>query len=296
MNFIDISNWQNGIDLAELFKRNALDGVIVKATENTGYTNPNFKTWAAWLTEHDKPWGVYHFCAGADANAEAKHFYATVRHYIGKCVPFADYEADVLQKGTTWLKTFLDEFYALSGVQPLIYCSQSVTQEQNFSAIAREGHKLWVAQYADFQPVYGFLDKPWHNGSVAPFNGYVMQQYTSCGVLDGWRAYLDFDKFYGTPDDWKALCGDGNTATTVTETPTPSKLKGPDAVVVSEVLSGRYGTAQEREANLKTAGYSYKKVQAKINELYSIASKCATYCKGQKAYLNSIIKIMRTMI
>ena len=48
MNFIDISNWQAGIDLSTLFAENNLDGVIIKATEATGYTNPQFSAWAQW--------------------------------------------------------------------------------------------------------------------------------------------------------------------------------------------------------------------------------------------------------
>mgnify|MGYP003291547764 CR=1 FL=1 len=292
MNFIDISNWQNGIDLALMFKENPLDGVIIKATENTGYINPNFKTWAEWLEDNGKLWGAYHFCAGADAKAEAKWFYATIKHYIGKCVPFADYEGDVLHKGTVWLKEFLDEFHRLSGVRPLIYCSQSVTQSQNFTEIAKAGSGLWMAQYADFSPVYGFLEKPWHSGSVAPFNGYHIQQYTSCGVLKGWRSYLDLDKFYGTAEDWKALCGSGEGV----EIPPSVNLKGPDPVVVSEVLANKYGVGAEREERLVNAGYDPDKVQKKINTLYTIAEKCAAFCAGNKTYLNSIVKIIRTML
>lgn len=53
MNFIDISSWQSGIDLATLFTSNPLDGVIIKCTEATGYTNPQFTEWADWLTDNN---------------------------------------------------------------------------------------------------------------------------------------------------------------------------------------------------------------------------------------------------
>lgn len=298
MNVIDISNWQNGIDLAVLFKENPLDGVIIKATEATGYTNPMFKTWAEWLDSNGKPWGTYHFCSGSDAVAEAKYFYSVIKHYIGRCIPCADYEADALKRGTSWLKEFLDEFYRLSGVKCLVYCSQSVTQSQNFTEIANAGYRLWMAQYADYSPVYGFIDKPWHNGSVAPFMGYQMHQYTSCGVLNGWRSYLDFDKFYGTVDDWNALCGVCQSQTPVITpepepTPTPTELKPADPTVVSQVLMNRYGTGEDRVKNLKADGYDPKSVQSKINELYVIAEKCKPIVKGNKSYLNSIVKLIK---
>ena len=288
MNFIDISNWQNGIDLASVFAQNALDGVIVKATQGTGYTNPKFKEWADWLNTNGKPFGVYHYLDGLDAVAEARYFYDTVRPYIGKCVPCADYEEHAaMQKGTAWLKLFLDEFLRLSGVRCLVYCSQSVTQSQNFNDIARGGYRLWMAQYADYSPVYGFLETPWHNGSVAPFNGYVMQQYTSCGVLKGWTAYLDFDKFFGNANDWKALCG---------EHEAPQELKGADPVVVTDVLLGYYGNGEEaRYAALRADGYDPQKVQDKINELYGIAGKIRPVIGDDMDYINSIVKIARTI-
>ena len=283
MNFIDISNWQNGIDLEALFQENPLDGVIIKATEATGYVNPNFKAWAEWLNGKHL-WGVYHFLSGADAIAEAEHFYNTIKPYIGKCVPCADYEKPATDRGTAWLLEFLKEFERLSGVRCLIYCSQSVTQSQNFIEIARDGYKLWMAQYADFSPVYGFLENPWHNGSVAPFTGWVMQQYTSCGVLNGWKNYLDFDRFYGNAEDWNALCGAA-----------PITLKPADPVIVSEVLSGHYGIGSERYKKLTAEGYDAQSVQNKINELYIIADKIKPKINGNLDYLNSIVKIVRSI-
>lgn len=293
MNVIDISNWQNGIDLAVMFRDNPLDGVIIKATEATGYTNPNFKTWAEWLCANGKLWGAYHFCYGADAVAEAEYFYSITKHYVGKFIPVADYEGDSLKRGTGWLKEFLDEYTRLSKVKPLVYCSQSVTQSQNFRDIANAGYGLWMAQYADYSPVYGFIDNPWHNGSVAPFNGYHMQQYTSCGVLKGWKSYLDLDKFYGTKEDWLALCG----STGGGEASPPSVVsKDVDPVVIADVLANRYGAGDDRKKNLESAGYSYDAAQKKINELYAIAEKIAPACNGNKAYINSIVKIVRKMI
>lgn len=288
MNFIDISNWQSGIDLAAVFSQNALDGVIVKATQGTGYTNQKFKEWADWLGGNGKPFGVYHYLDGLDAVAEARYFYDAVQPYIGKCVPCADYEEHAaMQKGTAWLKLFLDEFLRLSGVRCLVYCSQSVTQSQNFNDIARDGYRLWMAQYADFSPVYGFIENPWHNGSVSPFLGYQMHQYTSCGVLKGYKSYLDFDKFYGTSDDWKALCGDA-----------PVTLKPADPVVVSDVLMGYYGTENNtpsRSELLRKTGYDPQSVQNKINELYSVAAKVKPFVKDNLDYLNSILKIVRSI-
>ncbi len=287
MNLIDISSWQQGISLPELFERNGeLDGVIVKLTQGTNYVNTPAKDWLAWLMGSGRPFGIYHYLDLYGARAEAEHFVQTARTYIGKAVLAVDYEGNTLRKGTGYLKEFLDRVFQLTGVRPLVYVSQSFIASQGFDAVASAGYQLWVAQYADSAPVGGFLENPWHKGSVAPFKSYVMQQYTSCGVLNGWKAYLDFDKFFGGAGDWNALC--------IAEK-APAELKGPDPAVVSAVLDGRYGVGQERIAKLREAGYDPQKVQAKIDELYGVAFKVKPLVAGNTEYMNSIMKIVKTI-
>lgn len=279
MNLIDISAWQKGIDLSILFTQNNLDGVMVKATEGRRYTNPDYPAWAEWLSQNNKPFGLYHFCDGMDADAEAKHFYENVKPYIGKAVMCADYESPATAKGTGWLKQFLDAFYGLSGVRCMIYCSLSVIRSQDFSQLTE--HPLWVAQYADNNPVHGFVSNPWQSGSVAPFPGYVMHQYTSCGRLNGWNGNLDFDIFTG---DWNALIGGSAPV-----------LKSADPAIVAAVLDGEYGIQNERNTRLTAAGYDPKSVQEKINELYGLALSCRKKCEGNMEYLPSIVNIMENL-
>lgn len=291
MNFIDIASWQGGMNLQTMFAENpALDGVVVKLTQGTGYVNPDANAWITWLTLNQKPFGTYHYLAGRGARAEAQHYAAEAKKWPGGVLAI-DYEDAVLNKGTGYLKECLDEVYRLTGVKPLVYCSQiSALEAQDFSAIAAAGYRLWVAQYADYNPVNGFISNPWHTGTPAPFAEYTMRQYTSCGRLNGWGKNLDFDLFYGTAEDWRALAGAGESPA-----PTPSELKGPDPVVVSEVLMNRYGVGQERIAKLREAGYDPQKVQAKIDELYAVAFKVKALAAGNMEYMNSIAKIAKTI-
>ncbi len=288
MNFIDIASHQQGISLPELFEKNpALDGVIVKVSQGTGYVNPFGKEWLDWLTASGKPAGTYHYLDLMGAEEEARHYVESVRPWLGKAALAVDYEGETLKKGTGYLKACLDEVYRLTGIRPMVYCSQSSALEaQNFSVIAAAGYKLWVAQYADYYPVHGFLEKPWYRGSPAPFAEYTMRQYTSCGRLAGWGKNLDFDLFYGGEENWKALCG---------EHEAPPELKGPDPAVVADVLAGRYGVGAGRIAKLRAAGYDPGKVQAKIDELYGIAAKIRPLVAGNTEYLNSIMQIVRTI-
>ena len=290
MNLIDIASWQAGLDLEKLFRLNpTLDGVIVKLTQGTGYVNPEADAWINWLIDNGKPFGTYHYPDKAGAKAEAQHYANQLGKYPGG-VPAIDYEEGTLALGTGYLKECLDEVYRLTGVKPLVYCSQSVTQSQDFSAIAASGYRLWVAQYADMNPVHGFLPTPWQKGSVAPFDGFVMQQYTSTGYLDGWNGNLDFDLFYGTEEDWAALAG--GSAPAPAPEPEP-QLKGPDPVVIGDILDNKYGVGASREKNLRRAGFDPQKCQAKVNALYAIAAKIKPLVAGNMEYLNQIIKIVR---
>ena len=183
--------------------------------------------------------------------------------------------------------------YRLTGIKPLVYCSQvSALQAQDFTAIAAAGYKLWVAQYADHNPVYGFVASPWHTGTPAPFAEYTMRQYTDSGRLNGWGSNLDFDLFYGTIADWKTLaCASGTPA----PAPTPSKPKGPDPQVITDILDGKYGTGQERVQKLTAAGYNAEAVQKKINELYGIALTIKKKLAGNEQYTDQIFWIVRQL-
>lgn len=289
MNLIDISSWQSGLDLPGLYAKNpALDGVIVKLTQGTGYINPDADSWLSWLRANGKPFGTYHYLDGSGAAAEARHYVEALKKYPGGVLAL-DYEAGVMQKGTDYLKAALDEVHRLTGIKPLVYCSQvSCLEAQDFTAISAAGYLLWVAQYADYAPVHGFLADPWHKGSPAPFPAYTMRQYTSCGRLNGWGGNLDFDLFYGTPEDWAELTCEKNPE------PAPA-FKSVDPVIVHDVLSGEYGTGLERFAKLTAAGYDAEAVQKKINELYAVALSCKKYVDGNMDYLNSICWIARAL-
>jgi len=293
MNLIDISTWQKGLDLSALFARNpALDGVIVKLTQGTGYVNPEADRWIKWLTSNGKPFGTYHYLDGSGAKAEAQHYAAQLAKYPGG-LPALDYEDSALSKGTAYLKECLDEVFRLSGIRPLVYCSLSVTNEQDFTAIAVAEYKLWVAQYADMDTVHGFVADPWQRGDTGAFDGYVMHQYTSNGHLNGYSGRLDFDQFRGSPEEWAALAA--GAAPEPEPTPTPAEPMGPEPNLISEILHGNWGNGPERAANLTAAGYDADAVQRKVNELYGIALTCKKKMIGNEEYLNQIVWIVRAL-
>lgn len=203
---VDISHWQNGIKVENL----DADFVFCKATGGTQYKDTNFNSYAQSVLQSGKLLGFYHFaqekgCPGT-AEEEAGHFYNTVQNYIGKGIPVLDWEADALRQGPSWAKTFMDTFYNLSGVKCLIYMSAYTTRVYDWSEVADSGYKLWLAQYADNNPVYGHDKEPWRDDKgVGAFQEPVVHQYTSTGRLPGYTGNLDLDIFYGDANTWKDL-------------------------------------------------------------------------------------------
>ena len=291
LNVIDIASWQSGMNLATMYKQNKdLNGVIVKVTQGTSYINPPAKEWLEWLMANNKPFGVYHFIDLYGGKEEARHFVNNIQPYIGKGILVIDYEGNAVRKGAGYLKECLDEVYRLTSVKPFVYCSQSITQTNGFDQIAAAGYPLWMAQYADYNPVYGFLEKPWHKGSVSPFDKYWMHQYTSCGYLSGWNGRLDFDLFYGTLEDWNGFAK-GERPEPIPVTP----LKKADPSICLRVLKNEFGTGTERIMRLRDdEGYDPDDVQRTINRLFVEAGKAKAAIGDDMSYLNSILWIMKS--
>ena len=227
LNVIDISSYQADLSLETVFEKNpSLGGVIVKATEGTGYVNHCCDPWVQWLIKHNKPWGFYHYLSGTkDSGAEeAEYFYKHCLNYFGHGIAVADFEAQAVSRGPIYIKQFLDRLYELSGVKAMFYASLSVIQsnKSGFEAIVANGHKLWLAQYASNNVVYGFKETPWQNGSVSPWPRITMHQYTGNGRLEGYSQPLDLDIFYGTVSDWN------NIAKKVSVIPTPTPQPDPE--------------------------------------------------------------------
>ena len=80
MNGVDVSNWQNGIEVDEM----DMDFVITKATEGVSYVNPDCNRVYQDAVKSGKKVGVYHFASGGDALAEAKFFVNNISGYIGE--------------------------------------------------------------------------------------------------------------------------------------------------------------------------------------------------------------------
>lgn len=252
LNGIDISNWQNGINVAVV----PSDFVIMKATQGYNYVSADFARQYDQAKAAGKCLGIYHYAEGKDYKTEADHFLNVVGNRIGEAMLFLDWESqDNPNFGRTdfsWCKNWCDYVTQKTGVKPVIYIQQSAMNRLNGI-----GYELWVAQYANMNPT-GYQEHPWNEGKY----DCLLRQYSSVGRLSGWSGNLDLDIFYGNREDWNRRCGTGNTVTA--PAPTPSTPSNSVLNLVYDTMLGKYGNGDDRRNKL---GDRYSAVQNMINHI-----------------------------
>lgn len=216
----DISKWQS-VGTGD----SAKDFIICKATEGSGYVDPNCDKHYQRAKKQGKLLGVYHFArpdlnkGTAGAKAEAAYFVKNIKGYIGEAILVLDWE----QPGTTgqvdWAKAWLDEVYRLTKVRPLIYSSASVINGNNWSSISGN-YGLWIAGYPNAYnvknpPTPTVKNMPYKIGSWAFWA--IWQYSSSAGTLDRDIANMDATA-------WRKYAAVAGTTTPKTE---PAKTEEP---------------------------------------------------------------------
>src|SRR4051812_32511984 len=70
---IDLSHNNVNVDLARA-KADGVQGVIHKATQGTGFSDPTYSARRDQTKQAGLLWGAYHFATGADPTAQARFF------------------------------------------------------------------------------------------------------------------------------------------------------------------------------------------------------------------------------
>lgn len=249
MQGIDIASYQAGINIAAL----PIDFVIVKATQGTGYVNPDFTRAADQTLSCGKKLGVYHYIGGQGAAAEMKHFAEKFAPYKGKAVPCLDWESiqNSAWQNEGYLEQCIKEFVALTGIPPIVYASKSVFP---WDVCARNNCGTWVAQYANNNTT-GLQGSPWNEGSY----NCTIRQYTSTLRLDGWGGNLDGNKAYIDAATWDKYA---NPSGVTVETPNRKTMDQ----LVQDVLNDVYGVNPHRAEQLTAEGYDAAAVQKAVND------------------------------
>ena len=253
LNGIDISNWQKGIDLSKV----PCDFVICKATEGTGYVNPDCDRAYQQAKASGKLLGVYHYANGGSAIAEADYFLNNIQGYIGEAILCLDWESqNNALCGTggparTWISNWCNRIVEKIGVKPLIYASASLYKE--VSGIGDYG--LWIAQYADNNAT-GYQEHPWNEGAYTC----AIRQYTSSGRLAGYNGNLDLDVAYMDATAWHKYANPSDDYK-----PTEPARKSNEQIA-EEVIAGAWGDGNDRKNRLEQAGYDYNSIQNIVNQ------------------------------
>ena len=237
MRVIDVSNW-NGWPFNTVTENAFADasGVIVKATEGTGYTNPLCDSQYQYAKKHGKKLGVYHYANGGSASAEARYFYNAIKGYIGEAIPCLDWESGSNSSwgSTSWALNFCTEFHNLSGVWPMIYVQASAVWQV---ATCSKHCALWIAGYPTNAASWTVPSFPY---STSPWSGYTLWQFSSGGGIDRNISNVG-------ASGWDKLAGKATTYTpkTITKANAYKAIASTPVYTRATISSKKVGTLKE---------------------------------------------------
>ena len=275
MKFIDISNWQVGLDVASVVRNGGLGGIIVKATEGLGFVDKSCDAFVQQAIAGGIPFGFYHFGRNNDASAEAEFFRNNTKGYEGKGIPVLDWEAD---QSVAWVNKFVEKYHELTGVWPWVYGNPWRFRQ----GTVNENCGRWVAGY----PSNGIADINYglNNGLPDSYNvGLVCAwQFSSSVRISGYNGNLDGDVFYGDAAAWakyaNTSCATANKPSTPSQ-PTTSAPSGSTLDIVYHIVTNNINGDARRDY----CGSRYDEVQDFINDTHDApASTLAEWIKAGK--------------
>lgn len=261
MKFIDISNWQAGLNVASVVKNGGLGAVIVKATEGVGFVDKSCDGFVQQCISNGIRFGFYHFARNNDAAAEAEFFRKNTTGYEGKGIPVLDWEDG---QSIAWVNKFVERYHELTGVWPWVYGNAWRFNQGTVNTNCGR----WVAGY----PSNGITDINYGLNNDCAYkvnNGLVCAwQFSSSVRISGYSGNLDGDVFYGDAAAWDKYAG-GSPASGgsggSTTTPSGSVLS-----LAVGVMQGKYGNGTARKQAL---GSRYDEVQDFINHISTASSQ-----------------------
>ena len=217
LNGIDIASYQSGIDLTVV----PCDFVIIKATQGTGYINPDCDRAYQQAKRAGKLRGTYHYVGGGNAVAEADYYINNIKGYLKDGLLAIDWEAE---QNSAWgneayLEQLVRRVIERTGIKPLIY-SMASRYAQVAAVAKRLDCGLWIAEYADMNPT-GYQAHPWREGAYAC----AIRQYASTGRLNGWGGNLDLNIAYMTREQWAKYVNPGGKPAAAPAKPAPAPAK-----------------------------------------------------------------------
>lgn len=274
MNGIDISNWQNGINLDAV----PYDFIIAKATHGKTYVSPDCARQVEQARARGKLFGVYHYIDGSGAIGEADFFIDNIKNWVGEGMLCLDWESN---QNSAWgnedyLRQVAQRVIDRTGIPPVIYVQQS-RMAQVKQIADKLNCALWIAQYANMDAT-GYQDSPWNEGKYAC----AIRQYSSVGRLSGYSGNLDLNKAYMDASAWSKYANPSGGASVPAPAPSQPDSSAPsgstlDLVyhIVTNDING--------DARRDYCGSRYDEVQGFINDTHDAsASTLAKWIRAGK--------------
>lgn len=263
MNGIDISNWQNGINLDAV----PYDFIIAKATQGKTYVSPDCARQVEQARARGKLFGVYHYIDGSGAIGEADFFIDNIKNWVGEGMLCLDWESN---QNSAWgnedyLRQVAQRVIDRTGIPPVIYVQQS-RMAQVKPIADKLNCALWIAQYANMDAT-GYQDSPWNEGKYAC----AIRQYSSVGRLSGYSGNLDLNKAYMDASAWSKYANPSGGASVPAPAPSQPDSSAPsgstlDLVyhIVTNDING--------DARRGYCGSRYDEVQGFINDTHGASA------------------------
>ncbi len=247
---------QGQIDF-DTYKKNS-NFVLVKASEGTGFRDPQLTRSQSEARRVGLPLGYYHFARpekGNDPVAEADYFLAQVGNILPGEVLALDFEV-AFADAVNWCKSFLDHVAQKTGIKPLIYMDNSRRTGYKWQSIVDAGYGLWLADYSGDPNKSQFPPDPWSFVAI--------QQWTNSQQVPGISRITDGDAFFGDVNAFKKY---GKPAPTPPPTPTPTPPMPP--VITDDTVIPQLGnkTVAQIKQELTDIGNQLLAASEKISKV-----------------------------
>lgn len=265
MKFIDISNWQAGLNIPTVVKNGGLGAVVVKATEGLNFVDKSCDGFVQKCIANGVPFGFYHFARNNDASAEAEFFRKNTTGYEGKGIPILDWEDG---QSIDWVNTFVNRYHELTGVWPWVYGNAWRFNQGTVNANCGK----WIAGY----PSNGITDINYGMNNSMPYSvnggGVCAWQFSSSVRISGYSGNLDGDVFYGDATAWAKYAGASSSSSSSSSSGSSTSSSAPSGTTLElavAVMQGKYGNGDARKSAL---GSRYNEVQDFINHIQTAST------------------------
>lgn len=266
---VDISSWNGDIDF-NMLKRNGIEFVMIRcgfANDNQYNDDSRFEEYVKGAEKAGIPWGAYFYTYSASSSDDESELNHILRLLKGKkpTYPIAlDVEDADNSKARKNAWNFNNvnrntkhilEGLKKNGYYPILYCGYEEI-ENYISKDVWQKFDMWWAQWnSTCGYKYDNLGM-WQYGGETNF---INSPYIEGEIFDQNYAYKDYPTIIKN--------GGWNNWGTPTPTPTTGSKKKSVEMLAFEVLDGYWSSGDERKQILTEAGYNYKDVQNRVNEI-----------------------------